>query len=184
MNKFILSVVSVLMAFSIFAETPEALAVTKKGLAFKTVESVPAPEIKDEPPLPLPEGMKDEVAKLVAERRAWAKPGLEAKRLEESQKALAKMKAELTDGNDGLKREIDDVTRTVKRLTHHAKGEEQANKETDEEVAMAVVVAKYGVTTIPEMMWMCSTEDGIFSYPDARALRSLYNEIIRRLAKK
>ena len=168
----------------IIAETPEALAVTKKGLAFKTVEAVPAPEIKDEPPLPLPEGMKDEVAKLVAERRAWAKPGLEAKRLEESSKALAKMKSELTDGNDGLKREIDDVTRTVKRLTHHAKGEEQANKETDEEAAMAVVVAKYGVTTIPEMMWMCSTEDGIFSYPDARALRSLYNEIIRRLAKK
>jgi hypothetical protein len=31
------------------------------------------------------------------------------------------------------------------------------------------------------MMWMCSTEDGILTYPDARGLRSLYNEIIRRM---
>lgn len=165
----------------LIAETPEALPVTKAGLPFAKVEPIPAPEIKDEPPLPLPANLAEEVAKLVAERRAWAKAGLEAKRLEEAKANVARMKSELTEGKDSLKREIDDVTHTVKRLTHHAKGEEQANAESDEEARMAVIVAKYGVALAPEMMWMCSTEDGILTYPDARSLRSLYNEIIRRM---
>lgn len=164
----------------LIAETPEALPTTKKGLPFKTVEPAPAPEIRDEPMLPLPEKMSAEVGKLVAERRARAKKGLEAKRLAEAEATLAKLKRN-SDGGEGIRGEIEDVTRTVKRLKHHVLGEEQALKESDDEARMAVVVARYGVTLVPEMMWSCSTEDCVFTYPDVRTLRSLYNAVVRRM---
>ena len=167
----------------IFAETPEALMTTKKDLKFTVVEPVPAPELKDEPPLPLPEQIKEEVASLAAARLAEAQKGLAAKRLAEAEKALAKMKSELTDNNDGLRREIDDVTRTVERLGRHAAAEAAALKETEEERTMAVVCAKWATTAAPEWMWCVSTKDGVFTYPDTRTLRSLYNEIVRRLSR-
>ena len=167
----------------LFAEKPELLAVTRKDLPFTGIEPIPAPELKDEPPLPLPEKIADEVAQLAAARIADAQKGLWAKRLAEAEANLARMKAELTDNNDGLRREIDDVTRTVERLGRHAAAEAAALKETEEMRTMAVVCAKWASTVAPEWMWCISTKDGVFTYPDERTLRSLYNEIVRRLSR-
>ena len=163
----------------IIATTPEALPTTKKGLAFTLVTPVPAPEIKDEPALPLPEKYAEEVAKLVEERAAWAKLGNEAKRLAEAEASLARLRQH-NDGGDGARREIDDVTRTVERMRHRAAGEAQALKETPEEAKLAVMLQKYGTAVIPEMMWACPLKDGILTYPDFRTLKAYYNEIIRR----
>jgi len=165
----------------LIAETPEALPTVKKGLSFTKVEAVPAPELKDEPMLPLPAKYADEVATGIAERLATAKTGNAAKRLAEAEAALARMKQHAD--NDGVKREIDDVTRTAKRLRHHVAADEASLKETPDEAKMAVFCAKYAVTTVPEYMWMLSTEDGVFTYPDVRTLRVVYNEAVRRLSK-
>lgn len=164
----------------LIAETPQALPTVGRNLAFTIVEPVPAPETLDEKALPIPERMRDEVSRLVAERRAWAKRGLEAGRLAEAEETLARLKKNSDDG-DGVRREIEDVTRTVARMKHHAAGETLALKETDEEARMAAVVLKCGAGAAPECMGAVSLEDGILVYPDAPTLRTLYNEIIRRL---
>lgn len=163
----------------IIAGSPETLAVTKPDLPFSITEPVPAVEIKDEAPLPIPAGLTNEVAALVAERRAWAAKGLEAKRLAQAKESLENLKKHAD--SDGAKREIEDVTRSVQRLTHSARAEELAAGATDEEAAMAAFCIKYATTVAPEMMWMVSLKDGYFTYPDLRTLTSLYNEVVRRM---
>ena len=163
----------------LIAEDPEKLPTVNQNLKFTRVEPVLPKVAKDEAMLPLPAKYAEEVAKIVAERREWAKAKLESGRLADAEKSLAELKKH--SDNDATKREIDDVSRTVERLKHHVKGEDLANKESDDEAKMAAMLLKYGTSVIPEFMWACPTEDGILVYPDAITLKADYNEIIRRL---